>query len=146
MLVNQSFEKESAALLFDFRLIGFAANDPDAGGINQGNGLGSNLRRVLSDGNLDEDGGRVGADLFAHNLDLFGNLRSFLLKVYLQLFHLLRREFFDRRLVDRHRPRIFEAMLAHGFAEFPHHVGSGTGGTMTPASNYHRSDAAWTAQ
>src|SRR2546427_6787079 len=135
MLVNQSIEKESAALLFDFRLIGFAANDPDATGINQRYGLGSNLRRAFSDGNLDEEGGSVGADLFARNLDLFGNLRSFLLKVYPQLFHLLRRESFDRRLVDRHRPRIFEAMLAHGFVEFAHHVGRRTGRTILPGSS-----------
>ena len=123
MLVNQSIEKESVAPLFDLRLIGFAANDPDSPGINQRYGLGGNLRRAFSDGNLDEDRCRVGADLFAHNLDRFGNLCGSLLKVAPQIFHLIGSQSFDCRFVNRHRPGVFETMLAHGFVEFAHDVG-----------------------
>src|SRR6266571_8099475 len=123
MLLNQSIEEKSVALFYDLGLFGFGADDPDTSGINQRHGLGSNLGRAFTDRDLDEDSRGIAADLFAHNLDLFGNLCSLLLKVHPQICHLVGSQSFDCRFVNRHCPCVFEAMLAHGFVEFAHDVG-----------------------
>src|SRR5438046_7094084 len=99
MLLNQSIEEKSVALLYDLGLFGFGADDPDTSGINQRDGLGSNLRRAFTDRDLDEDGRGIAADLFAHNLDLFGNLCSLLLKVHPQICQLVGTQSLARRVV-----------------------------------------------